>query len=209
MIVDIVEEYEPMIVESENPPRLTEIDGRDGILFNTSLSDDRRIRQAVYDRLVAAKRNLPPHLTFMVFEAYRPRAKQIAMWNDIWAKVKESYPNADDEELALRCNTFIANPYKVGSGHQFGCAVDITLYDLTTGEVLDMGCGMQEFSDKSKTDCDGLTDLQRHNRHILRDALHGVGLVNYPPEWWHYSYGDRLWAIQLGLEKSVYGVLPF
>lgn len=209
MIVDIIKEYEPVIIESETPPRLTEIDDRDGILFNTSLSDDRRIRQAVYDRLVAARHALPPRLTFMVYEAYRPRAKQIAMWNDIWAKVKESYPNADDEELALRCNTFIANPYKVGSGHQFGCAVDITLYDIDAGKELDMGCGMQEFSEKSKTECDGLTPLQQQNRALLRDTLHQYGLVNYPPEWWHYSYGDRLWAIQLGLVKSIYGVLPF
>lgn len=209
MIVDIVEEYEPIITETETPPHLTDINEQDGVLFNTQFSDDRRLRQAVYDRILAAKQALPLHYTFMIYEAYRPRARQIAMWDDIWTKVKHSYPHADDDELALRCNTFIANPYKVGSGHQFGCAVDITLFDLNKGKPLDMGCGMQEFCEKSKTDAPDITDEQRQNRHLLRDALHAQGLVNYPPEWWHFSYGDRQWAIQLGRNDTLYGVLPF
>jgi D-alanyl-D-alanine dipeptidase len=24
--------------------------------------------------------------------------------------------------------------------------------------------------------------------------MQSVGMINYPDEWWHFSYGDRLWA---------------
>lgn len=210
MIVDIVEEYEPAIIESETPPLLVDAaPGNDGILFNDKFSADRRLRQAVYDRIKKAAAHLPENLTFMIYEAYRPRARQIALWNEIMEKVKQSYPQADDGELALRCNTFIANPYKVGSGHQFGCAVDITLFDTKTGREADMGCGVQEFCGRCKTDTPLITPDQRANRDLLRGALHREGLVNYPPEWWHFSYGDRQWAIQLNRAETLYGVLPF
>jgi zinc D-Ala-D-Ala dipeptidase len=31
------------------------------------------------------------------------------------------------------------------------------------------------------------------------------GLVNYPTEWWHYSYGDRYWALATGAAAALYG----
>jgi hypothetical protein len=29
-------------------------------------------------------------------------------------------------------------------------------------------------------------------------ALLGAGFVNYPPEWWHWSFGDKYWAYMTG-----------
>jgi D-alanyl-D-alanine dipeptidase len=35
----------------------------------------------------------------------------------------------------------------------------------------------------------------RHaNRTILAAATRAADFVNYPLEWWHWSYGDRYWA---------------
>lgn len=42
-------------------------------------------------------------------------------------------------------------------------------------------------------------------RAILRGAMEGAGFVNYPPEWWHWSYGDRYWAVVAGEDCAVYG----
>ena len=36
-------------------------------------------------------------------------------------------------------------------------------------------------------------------------VLCGAGLVNYPTEWWHWSYGDRYWALMTGATAAVYG----
>ncbi len=33
----------------------------------------------------------------------------------------------------------------------------------------------------------------------------GQGLVNYPTEWWHWSYGDRYWALVTGAPHAPYG----
>lgn len=45
----------------------------------------------------------------------------------------------------------------------------------------------------------------RANRDVLGDALSAAGLVNYPTEWWHWSFGDRYWALGTGAPSAHYG----
>ncbi|MFD8455676.1 M15 family metallopeptidase domain-containing protein [Streptomyces antimycoticus] len=45
----------------------------------------------------------------------------------------------------------------------------------------------------------------RSHRDILGTALTAAGLVNYPTEWWHWSYGARYWALQTGAAVARYG----
>jgi zinc D-Ala-D-Ala dipeptidase len=42
---------------------------------------------------------------------------------------------------------------------------------------------------------------------MLAEALRAAGLVNYPTEWWHWSYGDRYWALATGARHAVYGIV--
>lgn len=43
---------------------------------------------------------------------------------------------------------------------------------------------------------------------VLGTALASAGLVNYPSEWWHWSYGDRYWALATGTSSALYGPCP-
>src|SRR5262249_55382121 len=45
----------------------------------------------------------------------------------------------------------------------------------------------------------------RANRELLARVLRGAGLVNYPTEWWHWSCGDRYWALVTGAPAALYG----
>jgi D-alanyl-D-alanine dipeptidase len=38
----------------------------------------------------------------------------------------------------------------------------------------------------------------------LAAALSAAGFVNYPTEWWHWSYGDRYWAMVTGEPAALY-----
>ncbi len=49
------------------------------------------------------------------------------------------------------------------------------------------------------------TEAQK-NRKILSEALSEVGFVNYEPEWWHWSIGDRYWAFINREENAHYNV---
>jgi zinc D-Ala-D-Ala dipeptidase len=52
---------------------------------------------------------------------------------------------------------------------------------------------------------DGISREARANRDLLAGVLCREGLVNYPSEWWHYSYGDRCWAVATGAGAALYG----
>ena len=84
---------------------------------------------------------------------------------------------------------FVADPAN-GSRHNRGCAVDLTLYDLTTGEVVSMPAGFDEFSPRSHSDYPGGTSRQRWFRALLREAMEAQEFSNYPDEWWHFDYKD-------------------
>lgn len=64
---------------------------------------------------------------------------------------------------------------------------------MRTREPLDMGTAMQVFSPLTLTAAE-VPASTRQNRDLLVDTLQAQGLINYPDEWWHFSYGDRLWA---------------
>jgi CubicO group peptidase (beta-lactamase class C family)/D-alanyl-D-alanine dipeptidase len=84
---------------------------------------------------------------------------------------------------------FVADP-AAGSRHNRGCAVDLTLYDRSTGEVVPMVGGYDEFSDRSYPDYLGGTTRQRWHRDLLRRTMEAQGLTVYEAEWWHFDFKD-------------------
>jgi len=107
----------------------------------------------------------------MIHDGYRP-----------WYVTKMFW---DATPGALR--NFVADPAS-GSRHNRGCAIDLTLYDLETGEVVVMPAGFDEMSPRSHADYPGGTSRQRWYRKLLRDAMEAQGFAVYPDEWWHFDY---------------------
>ena len=86
---------------------------------------------------------------------------------------------------------FVADPSQ-GSRHNRGCAVDLTLYDLKTGQPAEMVGLYDEMSERSYPDYPGGTALARWHRKLLRRAMEAEGFTVYDVEWWHFDYKD--WA---------------
>jgi D-alanyl-D-alanine dipeptidase len=84
---------------------------------------------------------------------------------------------------------FVADPQK-GSKHNRGCAVDLTLYDLATGQAVEMPGLYDEMSPHSFPDFPGGTSLQRWHRDLLRRAMESEGFTVNEDEWWHFNYKD-------------------
>jgi D-alanyl-D-alanine dipeptidase len=90
---------------------------------------------------------------------------------------------------------FVADPAQ-GSRHNRGCAVDLTLYDLKTGEPVEMTGLYDEMSPRSFPDYAGGTTLERWHRDLLRWAMESEGFTVFESEWWHFDYKDwREYAI--------------
>ena len=92
--------------------------------------------------------------------------------------------------------------------HSTGAAVDLTLADAD-GRELDLGTEMNATPEQSDgacyTEAVNITDEARSHRALLGGALTASGLVNYPTEWWHWSYGDRYWALTAGAPAALHG----
>lgn len=84
---------------------------------------------------------------------------------------------------------FVADPSQ-GSRHNRGCAVDLTLYDLKTGQPVEMPGTYDEMSARSFPNYPGGTSLQRWHRELLRRAMESEGFTVYNSEWWHFDYKD-------------------
>jgi D-alanyl-D-alanine dipeptidase len=89
----------------------------------------------------------------------------------------------------------VANPDQ-GSKHNRGCAVDLTLYDLTSGAVIEMPSTYDESTPRAYAFYPGGTSLQRWHRALLRRTMEAEGFTVNPEEWWHFDYKDwREYAI--------------
>jgi zinc D-Ala-D-Ala dipeptidase len=84
---------------------------------------------------------------------------------------------------------FVADPSE-GSRHNRGCAVDLTLYDLKTGQPVEMPGRYDEMSKRSYADYPGGTSRQRWLRELLRSEMETQGFAVYAEEWWHFDYKD-------------------
>lgn len=72
------------------------------------------------------------------------------------------------------------------SRHNQGVAVDLTLVDLRTGVELDMGTPFDTFGDPAHTA--NATGAVKQARDRLVEVMASEGFVNYPMEWWHFSF---------------------
>jgi D-alanyl-D-alanine dipeptidase len=81
----------------------------------------------------------------------------------------------------------VANPAD-GSRHNRGAAVDLTLYDLASGEPVEMVGTYDESTERSLANYPGGTSLQRWHRALLKTAMEANGFTVLPDEWWHFDY---------------------
>jgi zinc D-Ala-D-Ala dipeptidase len=86
-------------------------------------------------------------------------------------------------------HVFVADPSQ-GSRHNRGCAVDLTLYDLKSGNAVEMTGRYDEMSPRSYADYLGGTSRQRWLRELLRGDMEAQGFAVYAEEWWHFDYKD-------------------
>src|SRR6266446_6429365 len=132
------------------------------------------LQRPAADTLLRVQQKLKPlGYGLLIHDAYRP-----------WYVTKIFWDATPPEG-----KIFVADPEK-GSRHNRGCAVDLTLYDLKTGQAVEMVGGYDEFSDRSYADYPGGTSRQRWHRDLLRRAMEAEGFTVYEAEWWHFDFRD-------------------
>ncbi len=149
-----------------------------GNFTGTAVYDEPRafMQKPAAEALIRVHRKLSKqNLGLVIFDGYRP-----------WSVTKIFWEVTPEDE-----RKFVANPAK-GSRHNRGCAVDLSLFDLTTGAELEMPSGFDDFTDKASPNYAGGTPEQRKNRDLLRAAMEAEGFTVNDNEWWHFDY--KTWA---------------
>lgn len=154
------------------------------------------VRAGVADRLLLAQSLLPSGTRLHVREGHRSPVDQARIIEEYTREVCRHRPGVGPDELARLVSRFVA-PMDV-AGHVAGSAVDLTLVDAD-GDALDLGTEIDATPEASGGRCftasSDVTGAAREHRDLLARVLEDVGMVNYPTEWWHWSWGDRYWAL--------------
>ncbi|MFD8571286.1 M15 family metallopeptidase [Streptomyces sp. NPDC059639] len=164
------------------------------------------VREGVLARLLEAQDLLPKDIRLLFIEGYRPPALQRAYFDEYATELRAAHPHWPQGRLRVAASRYVSPPEI--APHSAGAAVDLTLA-TTEGIELDMGTRVNASPEESAgacyTDADTISAEARSNRRLLAAALTAAGLVNYPTEWWHWSYGDRYWAHATGADGALYG----
>jgi D-alanyl-D-alanine dipeptidase len=166
------------------------------------------VRAELATRLAGAQDLLPGDIRLRVVEGHRLESEQRAIIARYSAEVCAARRGISAAELHHLVSRFVA-PVEVAP-HVAGAAVDLTLVDAG-GDELDLGTAIDATPEQSEGACyfaaANISADARAHRRLLAAVLSPVGLVNYPTEWWHWSYGDRYWALAIGAPAAVYGPL--
>ncbi|WP_271253340.1 M15 family metallopeptidase [Pseudanabaena sp. Chao 1811] len=185
------------------------------------------VRQGILERLQKSQvylQTLQPNWKIAIFDAYRPIPVQQFMVDYSFVQLVESKgleidSLTEDQKNSLNAEVmkFWAIPSqdpKTPPPHSTGAAIDVTLCSFNSSvgriETIDMGSPIDEISDRSLPDyfanSSDEQEMEFHgDRQLLNEVMNHSGFVRHPNEWWHFSYGDQIWAWISHEKLAIYG----
>ena len=93
--------------------------------------------------------------------------------------------------------------------HSTGGALDVCLSDKE-GNIVEMGSTVDQMDETSNPDFYAKVKneeaiIWNSRRNLLREIMTKFGFAQHPNEWWHFSYGDQLWAWKNKKANALYG----
>ena len=178
--------------------------------------DYTKVRNSIYQKLIEAQKALPSGLKFCLYEGYRSLKLQQKLFDDRYQLLKKENPDWTHEQLFQETIKLVSPVVNLDGTHNIpphstGAAIDIYLVD-SNKKIVDMGIKVENWKHDidgsiSKADSSNISNIAKQNRDIMSLALKKVDFVNYPEEYWHWSYGDRYWAYLTGEQKALYVTL--
>ena len=178
-----------------------------------------KLRLGVVQRLLDAQQQLVEHdpsLRLSIFDAWRPIAVQAFMVDHSIAELcrergVEVRSGQAFDQVVSDVGRFWAAPSRdpaTPPPHSTGAAVDLTLSSsdgtplAMGGEIDAIGAVSEPQHYAGREDSDAQRWHQR--RQLLADVMEASGFAQHPNEWWHYSFGDQLWAWRRGAAVAIY-----
>jgi D-alanyl-D-alanine dipeptidase len=187
--------------------------------------DPFRLRQGVVERLLQADQQLQteaPGVRLAIFDAWRPLAVQRFMVRHALLEeccrlsVDPDLASPERDRIEAEVARFWAPPSEdpaTPPPHSTGAAVDLTLAEAG-GMPLEMGGAIdaigavsepQFHAAAAEADPEGERARWHRQRQLLARVMTSAGFAQHPNEWWHFSWGDQLWAWRSGAGAACYG----
>lgn len=196
-----------------NPPYYQSIPG--------SISE-LKSRKTIAEKLRKVNKKLKDvGIELFVFDAFRPLAVQNYFYYQwIPQYLRLVYPEKDEAWIKEEVNSYWARGARDKEEilasippHSTGAAVDLTLCFRETGHLLEMGSIFDDITERSHAtyfencqDRKSFTIVEaRKNRRLLYHLMRAEEFVQHPKEWWHFSYGDQMWALIDRQPSAFYG----
>ena len=168
------------------------------------------VREGVGRLLIEVNARLAPvGLELFVFDGWRPTEVQ-AYFHDQWlpGEIRRRLPDLPESRLQREVGKYWAAPTTdpaAPAPHNTGGAVDLTLRWADSREPLWMGSLFDDASAVANLDFFekrlagpsrmAFSDEEaRANRRLLHHLMTQAGFAPNPYEWWHFGYGERVWA---------------
>ena len=192
---------------SANPPYFHAVPGAIEELY---------LRETVANKLISINETLNTlGMELYLFDCWRPQQIQ-KYFHDIWFPdwLRRHRPELSFGERAEEVERYWATPSEgrdSPSPHSTGGAVDLTIRYVETGQPVYMGGIFDDLTENAHSDwfergaIYSMSDKEAQaNRRLLYWLMDEAGFANNPTEWWHYSYGDQMWARLRNQDAALY-----
>jgi len=180
-----------------------------------------KLREEVVNRLVKVNDYLKSKSSFnlLIYDSWRPLEVQEFMFKraflleceksdiDISFENRKSYPS-----ILKKVEKFWAYPShdtRCPPPHSTGGALDVCLSDKD-GNLVEMGSMVDQMDETSNPYFyanikNEEAIIWNTRRNLLKEIMTKFGFAQHPNEWWHFSYGDQLWAWKNKKANAFYG----
>ncbi len=193
-----------------NPPYWQRVEGATDKLW---------LRKTVAEKLARVNARIGAvGLELYLFDAWRPRAVQ-AYFHDVWMprELGRRDPGLKGAALTEEVERYWAAPSQSADSpapHATASAVDLTLRwkdseALWMGSLFDdvTGLAHRDRFEQPGPESFSFSDQEaRANRRLLHWLMIEEGFAGHPDEWWHFSWGDQMWAALTGAPAAHYGL---
>jgi D-alanyl-D-alanine dipeptidase len=172
-----------------------------------------KMRKTVFEKLCQVQAELPKAWRLRLYEGFRSLQVQQMLFEQNYQRVVARYPH-ENAGFYFYETTRLVSPVTNFDGtinipaHNTGGAVDVEII-WEDGQLLDMGMEAKDWCtvqpELCATECSLISKTAQQNRQLLLEIMQSQGFVNYPSEWWHFSYGDRYWAYHQPVKQAIYG----
>lgn len=162
------------------------------------------LRKTVAEMLKNAMTYLPPEVTFIVVDAWRPKEAQAKFYDYYEKKFSSENPDWSKEKIKTEAGKYAIPPDQLyRADHVSGGAIDLGL--IKNGRRLPIMARQIPFREAVLTSCPNLPLNVYHTRQLLSEAMTRAGFANYPKEYWHWCFGGYMWAELTNNDTAIYG----